>query len=234
MWCGQKSGAWQCDRCDSKDLRTAVVGAARTAEEIGRAFPGIRVITSGKDHIVPEIDNEPALVIATPGAEPVVSDSKYQAIVILDPELSLGRADLRAEEESFFRWMRTLSMAAAGAPAVVAMPDTFPLMQLLIRMDPVGFALRELHNREEAQITPVYSTFEILLPHISVSEVQPPAGVRLLGPVPVDSETSRILAICNRADAPQVANWLKATVAKHSAAKIPGTIHVKRDPVPLH
>ncbi|MEY3407397.1 MAG: hypothetical protein RL038_458, partial [Actinomycetota bacterium] len=234
MWCGLRAADWKCDRCNSTKLRTAVVGAARTAEEIGRAFPGIRVITSGKDHIVGEIENAPALVIATPGAEPIVNDDKYQAVVILDPELSLGRADLRAEEESYFRWLRTLSLAAAGAPAVIAMPDTFQITQLLIRLDPIGFATRELQNREAASITPVFSTFEVILPHLSVSEIQPPAGVRLLGPVPVDDKTSRMLILCPRAESARVASWLKATVSKHSAAKIPGVIHVKRDPVPLH
>src|SRR6202035_1551488 len=48
-----------------------VVGARRTAEELGRAFPGSTVVTSGGDSVVREGESHPAFVVATPGAEPL-------------------------------------------------------------------------------------------------------------------------------------------------------------------
>lgn len=233
MRCGKSAGDWECGRCHEKQLRSAIIGAARTAEEIGRAFPGVRIITSGKDQIVSEITNEPALVIATPGAEPLVIGGKYQAAVILDPELSLGRADLRAEEESFFRWMRVFALVEAGAAGVITMPDTYEISQLLIKFDPLGFAKRELKSRNEAQLTPSFSTFEIFLPSGVWAGDKAPVSARVLGPVPVSADESRILVTCSRSDATEVALWLKGLVAKHSSSKKPGQMKVRRDPIPL-
>ena len=49
-------------------------GERRTAEELGRAFPGVVVRTSGRDSsgagVLDEVDSSPALVVSTPGAEP--------------------------------------------------------------------------------------------------------------------------------------------------------------------
>ena len=70
-WCGALATDWACARCGSGQLRALVTGAARTAEELGRAFPGVPVRTSGSPHVLAAVPAEPALVIATPGAEPV-------------------------------------------------------------------------------------------------------------------------------------------------------------------
>ncbi|MET9659180.1 primosome assembly protein PriA, partial [Streptomyces sp. NPDC006510] len=49
-WCGRAETAWHCVACGSNRLRARVVGARRTAEELGRAFPAVPVRTSGRDH----------------------------------------------------------------------------------------------------------------------------------------------------------------------------------------
>ena len=46
-WCGRPAAAYACPQCGGRRLRAAVVGARRTAEELGRAFPGVPVRTSG-------------------------------------------------------------------------------------------------------------------------------------------------------------------------------------------
>ena len=80
-------------------IRAVVVGARRTAEELGRAFPGIPVITSAGDAVHTEIGTGPALVVATPGAEPHAPDG-YGAALLLDSWSMLGRQDLRAAEDT--------------------------------------------------------------------------------------------------------------------------------------
>ena len=51
-WCGALAADWTCARCGSGRLRALVTGAARTAEELGRAFPGMPVRTSGGPHVI--------------------------------------------------------------------------------------------------------------------------------------------------------------------------------------
>ena len=80
-------------------LRAPVLGDRRTAEEIGRAFPQVPVRTSSGDRVLADVDAVPSIVVATPGAEPVV-EGGYACVVLLDTWLMLSRADLRTDEES--------------------------------------------------------------------------------------------------------------------------------------
>ena len=71
------------------------VGALRTAEELGRAFRGVPVISSAGDHVRASVGAEPALVVATPGAEPVAFGG-YAAALLLDADSMLRFDSLRA------------------------------------------------------------------------------------------------------------------------------------------
>ena len=109
-WCGRTAGGYRCPNCGDGRLRAAVVGARRTAEELGRAFPGVPVRTSGRDGVLAAVGAEPALVVATPGAEPV-AEGGYGAVLLLDAWALLTRADLRAAEETLRRWLAAAVLA---------------------------------------------------------------------------------------------------------------------------
>ena len=109
-WCGRPAVDWRCPTCDGSRLRSSVVGAGRTAEELGRAFPGTPVRTSGRDEVLATVPGTPALVVSTPGAEPV-ADGGYGAVLLLDGWAALGRADLRAGEEALRRWFAAAALA---------------------------------------------------------------------------------------------------------------------------
>ncbi len=131
-------------------------GARRTAEELGRAFPGTPVITSAGEAIVTEVDARPALVVATPGAEPHASGG-YGAALLLDTWALLGRQDLRAAEDALWRWMSAAALVRArGEGGVVTMvaEASIPTVQSLIRWDPVGHAEAELAARTEVGLPP--------------------------------------------------------------------------------
>ena len=59
-WCGTEAVAWACPECGERGLRAPVVGEARTAEELGRAFPGAVVRMSAGDRVLTEVDGTPA------------------------------------------------------------------------------------------------------------------------------------------------------------------------------
>ena len=82
-WCGRAETAWHCPACGGARLRAQIVGARRTAEELGRAFPAVPVRTSGRDHVLDSVPDQPALVVSTPGAEPV-AEGGYAAALLLD------------------------------------------------------------------------------------------------------------------------------------------------------
>ncbi|MDG5484738.1 primosomal protein N' [Mycolicibacterium gadium] len=155
-WCGREEPALRCTRCGSDAVRAVVVGARRTAEELGRAFPGVTVVTSGGDAMVAAVPAEPAVVVSTPGAEPRAA-GRYGAALLLDTWALLGRQDLRASEDALRRWMAAAALvrsrADGGVVAVVA-ESAIPTVQALIRWDPVGHAESELASRAEVGLPP--------------------------------------------------------------------------------
>ena len=174
-WCGALAADWTCPRCGSGRLRALVTGAARTAEELGRAFPGVPVRTSGGQHVLAEVPAEPALVIATPGAEPVAAEG-YAAALLLDGWALLGRPSLRAAEETLRRWLNAAALVRPRGAVVVLAEASLPAVQALVRWDPVGFAERELAERAELGFPPAVRMAAVTGPSVGgrrTSSVRP-------------------------------------------------------------
>ncbi|MFI5831621.1 primosomal protein N' [Streptomyces sp. NPDC051578] len=188
-WCGRAEPSWHCGECGSFRLRARVVGARRTAEELGRAFPAVPVRTSGRDHVLDEVPDRPALVVCTPGAEPVASGAGYAAALLLDGWAMLGRPDLRAGEEALRRWIGAASLVRGEGQVVVVAEPTLRPVQALVRWDPVGHAVRELAERAQLGFPPVSRMAavagrpEALEAFLAAAELPPDAQV--LGPVPL-------------------------------------------------
>jgi primosomal protein N' (replication factor Y) len=190
-WCGRDEPAWHCPECGSVRLRAQVVGARRTAEELGRAFPAVPVRTSGREHVLDTVPGTPALVVSTPGAEPV-AEGGYAAALLLDGWAMLGRPDLRAGEDALRRWIGAAALVRpqedGGTVVVVAEPTLRPV-QALVRWDAVGHAVRELAERAELGFPPVSRMAAVSGPAVAVAEflhaVELPREAEVLGPVPL-------------------------------------------------
>jgi primosomal protein N' (replication factor Y) len=234
-WCGRLAGDWQCPVCEGRALRATVVGARRTAEELGRAFPGVAVRTSGRDEVLATVPAEPALVVATPGAEPV-ADGGYGAVLLLDGWTMLGRADLRAGEEALRRWFAAASLARPQGRVVVVADRGLPAVQALTRWDPAGAAARELADRTDVGFPPATRMATVEGPPEAVADfvrdVELPAGGELLGPVPAKDGDERILLRVARSNGLDLATALKAAQGIRSARK-GEPVRVELDPQTL-
>ncbi|MFD5080271.1 primosomal protein N' [Streptomyces sp. NPDC058371] len=190
-WCGRAETAWHCPECGGFRLRAQVVGARRTAEELGRAFPAVPVRTSGREQVLDTVSGAPALVVSTPGAEPV-AEGGYAAALLLDGWAMLGRPDLRAGEDALRRWIGAAALVraqeAGGTVVVVAEPTLRPV-QALVRWDPVGHAVRELAERAELGFPPVSRMAAVSGTAAGLAEflagTELPRDAEVLGPVPV-------------------------------------------------
>jgi len=240
-WCGALAADWTCPRCGSGRLRALVTGAARTAEELGRAFPGVPVRTSGGQHVLAEVPAEPALVIATPGAEPVAAEG-YAAALLLDGWALLGRPSLRAAEETLRRWLNAASLVRPAGAVVVLAEASLPVVQALVRWDPAGFAERELAERAELGFPPAVRMAAITGSPAAISEFVGSAGLparaEVLGPVPAEPNgadhhpepAERALIRIPRADGLALARALHAAQAARSARKDGAALRVQLDP----
>ncbi|WP_432557749.1 primosomal protein N' [Granulicoccus sp. GXG6511] len=245
-WCARPVTGWRCPECSGTNWRAPVVGAARTAEELGQAFRGTKVIQSAADRVVDTVGPEPALVIATPGAEPL-ADTGYAAAVLLDAELLLTRIDLRASEEAHRRWLNAIGLVRPGAEhgTVIAVgPTDAVALQALVRGDPAGFAHRELRDRADAGVTPATKMITVEGPLTALGEFGAAVGhangltgLHIWGPVelpkPAHAEEAigRLILRAPSDEAHAFVQTVRDTVAIRSAKKLPGALRVRVDPI---
>jgi primosomal protein N' (replication factor Y) len=219
-----------------------VVGAGRTAEELGRAFPGAPVRTSGRDGVLASVGPEPALVVATPGAEPVAQGG-YGAVLLLDTWALLTRADLRAGEEALRRWLAAATLARPGPDGgrvVVVADGGLVAVQALLRWDPATFAARELAERRELGFPPAARMASLTGPPDAVADLldlaELPDGAELLGPVPLPPgpdgavEERALVRVASRSAGAALAGALHAAAGVRSARKAEGPVRIQIDP----
>jgi primosomal protein N' (replication factor Y) len=212
-----------------------VLGERRTAEELGRAFPATPVVASGGDHVVATVPDRPAIVVATPGAEPVAA-SGYATVVLLDTWLALARPDLRTDEEALRRWLGAAGLVGRGAQVIAVGDPAHPALQALVRWDPAGFARREADARSEAHLPPASRIATITGEPGAVDDaltlLDEPPGIEVLGPVDVDDGQSRLVVRVPRAHGSTLSHALGEVQRVRSARKL-DAIRIQVDPVTL-
>ncbi|MFG1882978.1 primosomal protein N' [Micromonospora sp. NPDC049102] len=237
-WCARVAAAYACPQCGGRRLRAAVTGARRTAEELGRAFPDVPVRTSGREEVLTDVPGTAALVVATPGAEPVAAGG-YGAVLLLDSWALLTRADLRAGEEALRRWLAAAALARpapAGRVVVVADGALAPV-QALLRWDAAWFAGRELAERRELGFPPAVRMASVTGPAEAVADLldaaRLPADAEVLGPVPADEGRERMLLRVPRARAAALAEALHSAAGLRAARKATDPVRLQVDPLSL-
>ncbi|MFZ2261812.1 MAG: primosome assembly protein PriA, partial [Luteococcus japonicus] len=146
--------------------------------------------------------------------------------------------------EALRRWLNVLGLVRpggdGGSVAVVG-PSEERTIQALVRVDPAGFASRELADRLEARFPPAvkFITLEgipaALDEMLAVAEL--PEVVDVLGPVPAgmvgDSEVSRLTLRAPLAQGKDLTRAVKAASGVRSARKAEGSVRVRVDPAAL-
>ncbi|MGW9404933.1 primosomal protein N' [Arthrobacter sp. NPDC055585] len=243
-WCARPEPRWHCPHCGSFRLRASTAGAGRTAEELGRAFPSVTVVSSAGDHIRADVPDAPALVVATPGAEPV-APSGYAAALLLDGTAMLSRQSLRAQEETLRRWLTAAALvrpAGDGGVVVVTADDTATVGHLL-RWDPAGAAERELALRRELGLPPAVRYAELTGSREGLdgfaARLGLPESARIVGPAPVEEVPAhgagdigprwRTLCFFPYSDAPAITPALRAAKAALSARRTGDPVYIRVD-----
>ncbi|MGQ0465905.1 MAG: primosomal protein N' [Sporichthyaceae bacterium] len=237
-WCARPAENWACPECGAGAFRAVVVGRERTAEELGRAFPGTVVRTAEAGGPL-EVPATPALVVSTPGVEPYVAGG-YAAALLLDGGALLGRPDLRAAEEALRRWLNAAALVRPGAPVVLMADSQARSAQALVRWDPFGFATDEMNDRAGAGFPPALRLATLTGPAEAVAELlalaELPPGTQVLGPVDVpgaDTPTVRALLRVPRPQGVGLAAALSGAAGVRSAKRSPGAVRIQIDPMAI-
>ncbi|QBR75422.1 primosomal protein N' [Microbacterium sediminis] len=226
-WCGRSAHAWACPKCQSVRVRLASSGSERTADELGRAFAGTRVIVSDGAHPVTEVDDRPALVVATRGAEPIARGG-YRAIVLLDGERMLQSPDLRIGEACLRWWSNAAALAAPDAP-VHLVGVNGPVARALASWTQPAYARQEVADRAPLHLPPAARVARLEGDAAAVDralaalrEAVPdlPAEA-ILGPVPAEADgvpRARALLRFDYGRGPRVTASLRASVVAEAVA----------------
>jgi primosomal protein N' (replication factor Y) len=221
-WCGRAAHAWTCPHCSATTLRMSSSGSERTADELGRAFAGTRVIVSDGQHPLSEVDARPALVVATRGAEPIVLGG-YRAVILLDGERMLQAEALRIGEHCLRWWSNAAALAAPGAP-VHLVGVAGPVARALATWTQPAYARSELLDRAPLHMPPAVrlATVEGAARSVDIALAALRADVPTLDPAavlgPVDTSepsappTSRALVRFDYPSGRAVAESLRASV----------------------
>ncbi|WP_235012922.1 primosomal protein N' [Arthrobacter sp. SLBN-100] len=250
-WCSTPALNWGCSHCGGRRLRKGATGVMRTAEELGRGFPGKTVITSSGDQVKATVGTGASLVVATVGAEPV-AEGGYAAALLLDGDSLLRRENLRAGEDTVRRWFNAAALVrpASEDGLVVITASETSAVGALLRWDPAGYARRELSLRVELQLPPAVRIASVTGPRAAVEHFTAavaaqlePAGISLrsAGPAPVVlngppsgrrvEEDVRTLLFFPYAQAAAVTRVLRATRAATAAKRSAEPVQLRLDGV---
>ena len=236
--CGYHPPRWECPHCHASALRAPIAGARRTAEELARAFPGVIAVNSSAERIRTSVPAEPAIVVATPGAEPWCPGG-YSGVLLLDTELMLARPDLRVVEESARRWIAAAALCRGpreGGTVVAVGPTGEPALQALVRGDIASLVDRELAERTRAGLPPAVKAVRVGGDAAAVAEFLDNdefPDVDILGPAEVRSDPDPEVAALLRVPLDRgkdLVTRVKHATAIRSARKEPGRLYVQVDP----
>ena len=222
---------WRCT-CGGREVSALSIGAERTAEEIGRAFAGIPVLWSQAERLISELDDQPRIVVSTPGAEPTARGG-YRAVIALDA--TTGAISLMAQESLTRRLFGAAVLASPGAEIVIVAPAEDRAVQAVSRWDSSWAARRELLERGEAHLPPVYRAIRLDGARTDVEsvteQISATPSLRILGPVDsADGKKAHTFLLVARAEGSRLTRKLMDITRIRSADPKSKHVQVRVDP----
>ena len=226
--CGAFNLDTACLQCGSKDRSMGRAGSQRTVEEIGKAFPGVRVSESVAANDQSKIGDESQIVVATPGLAPLASHG-YAGVVSVDSNVFLARDSLSATEEALRIWANAFALLRDGGKgAVIGVP---PQLGTAVATGNLRSIIdRELDDRMQLGFPPAARVLSATGARDSLNvlkaDLESIDGVRILGISTVSSQDatpaeSRLVATYN-----YQAGAAVASAAKSIQLKLSGTVRV--------
>ena len=229
-FCGALAVGFRCPTCGNGTVKPVGQGAQRTADELGRAFPGTRIVVADGSRPLDEVPARPSVVVATRGAEPSVPGG-YACVLLLDGERMLAREGLRVQEDVLRFWTGAAAKGAPGAEVyLVGVGGKLATAMALWRLD--GPAHDELVDRRALHFPPAVRVATLTGTDEAVTAAVEALGDAtvgdVLGPVPVPDDpapgTVRAIVRFPYAHGAEVAATLKAEVIRRSSTRrvLPG------------
>ena len=159
--CSKRYQNWRCGWCGEARVFLAGRGIERFAEEIGRSFPNQVVIQSTASDPRDSVSSDLALVISTPGVEPIAVNG-YAAVVILQVDRFLSSSASNGVERAYSNFFA--ASALIGNTGVIALvhDDGAPITSALTTWNPATISKREIEQRISLRLPPISGAVLVL------------------------------------------------------------------------
>ncbi len=227
--CGTHYPNWKCAFCDRDRQYLASRGIDRAAEEISRAFPGYPVVLSAGDVIKQRVESKPSLVLATPGAQPLV-DGGYAAVVVLDATRFFSHTDLNTQERARELLLETSSLIRKTGKVLLVIDESHPITSAIARWNIAPLLKREIADREELKLPPTVASAVIVTDSVTAPQIvsglqkafsdgRLPQSARIYGPTMMPKDLAKIVIHAAHQEWRQMAQVLHELQRRRSIAK---------------
>lgn len=217
-WCGALTTSFTCPECSASELRDAAYGSDATAEQIGRSFPGHRVVVSTGERVVTDIDPHPQIVVSTPGVEPFCPGG-YALVVIVDANRQLLSDRMRVVEHAMRLWSHASAHASTTGETYIVGTGSH-LGQVLATGSQWALMSEELFDRQKLHLPPSGRVATISGSQSAVAACLSaiPASERYaeLGPIPLEDGDVRIVVPFPYRSGEAVTTSLRMSVLRES------------------
>ena len=159
--CNKRYQNWKCGWCGEARVFLTSRGIERFAEEIGRSFPNQVVIQSTASDPRDSVSSDPALVISTPGVEPV-AESGYAAVIMLQVDRFLSSSASNGVERAYSNFFAAGALISDSGVIALVSDDGSPITSALTTWNPATISKREIEQRISLHLPPISGAVLVL------------------------------------------------------------------------
>ena len=159
--CSKRYQNWKCGWCGEARVFLASRGIERFAEEIGRSFPNQVVIQSTASDPRDSVSSDPALVISTPGVEPI-AESGYAAVIMLQVDRFLSSSASNGLERAYSNFFAAGALISDAGVIALVNDDGSTITSALTTWNPATISKREIEQRISLQLPPISGAVLVL------------------------------------------------------------------------
>ena len=227
--CTKKYQNWKCGWCGEAKIFLASRGIERFAEEIGRSFPNQLVVQSTANDPRDFVGSEPALVISTPGVEPVAQHG-YSAVVLLQVDRFLSASDSNGVERAYSFFFAASALISPTGVVALVHDDGAAIVSALATWNPATIAKREIEQRIQLQLPPITGAVLVLAESAELArlkraletakeEGRAPKSLRVYGPSASTADEAKVTLLIDPSEQLELVSLLREINKRRTISK---------------
>ena len=229
VMCCKKYQNWKCGWCGEARVFLTSRGIERFAEEIGRSFPNQVIIQSTASDPRESVSRQPALVISTPGVEPI-AENGYAMVVVLQVDRFLSSSASNGVERAYSNFFAASALIRDTGVIALVHDDGAPIISALTTWNPATISKREIEQRISLQLPPISGAILVLADSAELvrlkgalesakEESRAPKSLRVYGPT--TGEGAKLTLLVDPSEQIELVSLLREINKRRAISKKP-------------